>query len=374
MKRFILIILGVAGGLTCLAQPGKNGYELTGHIPGTKDGKIYLTALDENRKRDSAIIRNGAFRFTGKLEHPVQMVIFKPGLMQHPFLFFGENSKMTIVIDTIDAGKINVTGSVTQRENEFYEALMKPIHDQLGVLSILERGPAKTDPRLDDSVGRAQEKLYAIRLSQEKAFIRQYPRSYVSGYLMVKSFTGRPDPTELEEVYNALSPALKHASYGKKAVKRLKEIKEREVGTMAPDFTQMDTIGNAVSLKDFKGKYVFLDFWASWCVPCRRENQVLLVEWQQLRGKNLAIISVSADNNKKAWLDAIRKDRLNWIHVSDLSDENEVKSRYNVVSMPANFLIDPNGKIIAKNIFGEEMKRKLAEVATSPTDQPGRLD
>ncbi len=372
MEKICFSFLLLLASVSCLAQNDKNGYMITGNIKGVNTGKVYMYQLGGvNEKKDSAEIRSGKFRFVGRLKHPVQMLLSRAGTLQRPFIFFAENKSITLTIDSSDLEKTKVSGSVTQKEYEFYNALMKPIYVQLNVLSKLERGPAKTDPRLDDSVGRAQEKLYEIRIVQEKTFIMHHPGSYLSAYLMVKSFTGRPDLAELEEIYNALSPVLKQSSYAKRAAKRLKELKEREVGTMAPDFTQNDTLGNPVSLKDFKGKYVFLDFWASWCVPCRRENQVLLVEWKQHMGKNLEIISVSADDNKKAWLDAIRKDKLNWIHVSDLSDDNEVKSLYNVVSMPANFLIDPNGKIIAKNIFGEEMKRRLAEVVTN---QPGKLN
>jgi thiol-disulfide isomerase/thioredoxin len=129
---------------------------------------------------------------------------------------------------------------------------------------------------------------------------------------------------------------------------------------MATDFTQNDTSGNPISLSSFRGKYVLVDFWASWCGPCRKENPAIVQTFHKYKEKNFSIIGVSFDNSKNAWLQAIRKDGLNWTNVSDLKFfVNAVGRLYGITSIPSNFLVDPNGKIIAKDIKGKDLDSVL---------------
>jgi peroxiredoxin len=137
------------------------------------------------------------------------------------------------------------------------------------------------------------------------------------------------------------------------------------IGAMAPVFTQEDVDGKAVSLADFRGKYVLLDFWASWCGPCRRENPNVVKVYQQYNDKNFTIIGVSLDQpgKKDAWLAAIKADGLDWTQVSDLKFwDNAVAKQYGVKAIPQNYLIDPMGKIIAENLVGQELENKLREL------------
>lgn len=134
---------------------------------------------------------------------------------------------------------------------------------------------------------------------------------------------------------------------------------------MAPEFTQADTSGKAVALHDFRGKYVLVDFWASWCGPCRQENPNVVNAYNQYKDKNFTVLGVSLDRPgaKDAWLNAIHKDNLTWTQVSDLKFwDNEVARQYGIRSIPQNFLIGPDGKIVAKNIRGEALSRKVAEL------------
>ena len=130
----------------------------------------------------------------------------------------------------------------------------------------------------------------------------------------------------------------------------------------APYFAQEDTTGNKLSLSDFtrKGKYILLDFWASWCGPCREENPALRNIYKDFKNKNFTIIGISLDKSKERWIDAIKKDSLSWPQVSDLKFwENEIAKAYYLRSIPSNFLLDPNGKIIAKNVSMPELRRML---------------
>jgi peroxiredoxin len=135
------------------------------------------------------------------------------------------------------------------------------------------------------------------------------------------------------------------------------------VGRPAPDFTQNDTAGRPVSLSSFRGKYVLVDFWASWCGPCRQENPTVVAAYQKFHGKGFEIIGISLDQDEKSWKKAIRTDKLTWTHVSDLKNwNNAVAKAYGVQGVPQNFLIDPQGKIVARGLRGEDLDKKLSEI------------
>ncbi|MES2809852.1 MAG: TlpA disulfide reductase family protein, partial [Bacteroidota bacterium] len=147
--------------------------------------------------------------------------------------------------------------------------------------------------------------------------------------------------------------------------KSIDEAKVTAIGALAPDFTQPDADGKLIKLSSFKGKYVLIDFWASWCGPCRAENPNVVKAYQKYKSKNFTILGVSLDrpNDKEGWLNAVKKDGLEWTQVSDLKYwSNAAAALYYVQSIPANFLLDPNGKIIAKNLRGTDLDDKLAEV------------
>ncbi len=137
------------------------------------------------------------------------------------------------------------------------------------------------------------------------------------------------------------------------------------LGATAPEFAEADTAGKVISLSSFRGKYVLIDFWASWCGPCRRENPNVVKAYNTYKGKNFTILGVSLDrpNAKDKWLAAIHKDGLTWNHVSDLKFwDSKAAGLYAVRGIPQNFLLDPNGKIIGKNLRGEDLQNKLAEL------------
>ena len=160
-----------------------------------------------------------------------------------------------------------------------------------------------------------------------------------------------------------LTAAAKTSAYSKTLEKAIDEAKLGAIGSMAIPFSQKDTEGKLVSLASFKGKYVLVDFWASWCGPCRQENPNVVRAFNRFKAKNFTVLGISLDQDKSRWLQAIKDDGLTWTHLSDLQYwSNAVAQLYKIQSIPANMLIDPTGKIIGKNLRGEDLIQTLATI------------
>ena len=211
------------------------------------------------------------------------------------------------------------------------------------------------------------EKAYDILDIEHKKivtdYVRAHPSSYISSFEIYRNFSYNPDANQLDSLYKELDASVQSTYFGRKINDILRKAKLTAVGQSAPDFTSADANGKSVSLASFKGKYVLIDFWASWCGPCRRENPAVVKAYHQFHDKGFDILGVSLDDTRADWLEAIKKDDLSWTQASDLKGwKNDAAIEYGIQGIPMNFLLNPEGKIIAKGLRGEDLAKKLQEV------------
>lgn len=365
MKKFgVLLFIALFSLYSCKQkkqEAKKDSFTINGNIKGITAPYVYFNWSGiQNRQPDSAAVKDGKFTFTGKVSNPEMAMIFLKN-RKGGFRFYLENADINVTGDSIS--NVKITGSQSQKVFEEYQASLKSITDQRSkvIKQYMAAKKSNDQAKLKD----AQKQLEALGTKREgitKKFIGTHPDSFLSLDLLQQVSYGS-SYKELNTLYTGLDTTLQNSEKGKAFAKQLAIRQKTAIGKTAPDFTLNNVDGKPVSLSDFKGKYVLVDFWASWCGPCRAENPNVVKAYNQYKDKNFTILGVSLDSKADNWKKAIKDDGLTWTHVSDLKGwENAAAAKYGVRAIPANFLINPEGVIIGHNLRGEALEKKLAEV------------
>ena len=357
MRKLLLSI--VAASMTLAACNAQSGYKVTGTVEGMPDGKAIIatvngSSLDTLAKAD---VKNGSFEFTGNVSEPTGayiMVIGQRGAI--PFML--ENANITV-----NAGQsgLTVTGSEGQKIYDQFMAINATAQQEAMKLQ-QEYQAANGDQAKIQAIQEAYAKLMTDAQAKETELIKANPDSYVSTFVIVSSM-GQMEYEQLKERYNLLGEKAKASAQGKAIAAQIAKLESTAIGQIAPNFTITTPEGESISLYDIKGKVKLIDFWASWCGPCRGENPHVVEIYKEYHPKGLEIFGVSLDNNKEAWVKAIADDGLVWKHGSDLKGWQSAPAQlYSVSGIPHTVLLDENNKIIAKNLRGDELKQKIAEL------------
>jgi thiol-disulfide isomerase/thioredoxin len=385
MKRILMLLTVLTVIISC-NRAGKNEYIVSGTVKGIADGKtVVLEKQDEMGQfipMDTVKVKDGKFMMKGSAKEP-EIMLIQVEAIQGKVPFVLENGNIDIIVDKDSLQKSKFSGTfnndVFSKFNDDLTKFQKELQKKLMTFQNANMAKMKAAQEIKDTI--VINKLMKEYQGMQKEGMEFYikfaevnPKALLSA-LIVDSMLNDPtlDVARAKKIYASFSPELKNYKPGKSIQTKLDKIGKpltvaaaANVGSVAPDFTAKNPEGKSISLKQSLGKVTIVDFWASWCKPCRVENPNAVALYAKYHSKGLNILSVSLDKEASAWKDAIAKDNLTWNHVSNLKEfEDPIALQYGINAIPTIFVLDAKGLIIAKDIRGEELNAKIASLLGS---------
>jgi peroxiredoxin len=336
----------------------KDVFIIQGQLDGLSDEFIYLIhpASEDDQKLDTLQVKNGKFRIKSKITAP-DMYFLSSESMEQPIAVFLEPGNFKISGSLSDFSSVKVEGGALQDAYTRYNRHLKPYYEAyVDFASKAESSDVSDKEAFENEVRKLAKKYYEAALS----FLESEPVSIVTAYVISSELLYDPQIERLDKLVAQFDELVAQSRYAMIINANLASARKVMPGSKAPLFSMNDMEGNPISLEAYRGKFVLVDFWASWCKPCRMENPRMLSIFNRYKGPKFDMLGVSIDRSKDQWKEAVIADQLNWTQVID---EAEVATNaYGVVGIPANVLVGPDGEVIAKNIFGKELEAKLAEL------------
>ncbi len=365
-KIFLIIIAGI------LISCNGTGYIITGEIKGLNDGtKVFLEKQESGIAVavDTVKIEKGKFTFKGKAEEPeIHNIRFET---TGSFVLVVEKGDIKAVINKDSISMAKISGTYNNDELNKYNSLMFQIQKKMMAfqqknMTIMQEASEKNDTILVNKLRKEYAKFQDEFVLGNDKYIENNPKSFIS-VLLIEGMLGEVDAKydKITKYFNNLDSSLKETKHGKNIKTKLDALHSVDIGQKAPEFSAPNPDGKIVSLHESLGKVTIVDFWASWCGPCRQESPNFVAIYNEFHSKGLNFIGVSLDkkDEKNKWTQAIAKDKLNWVQVSNLQFwDDPIAKKYGVDGIPSTFVLDQNGVIVAKNLRGIELKAKVAEL------------
>lgn len=360
----IILLFAAIVAVNAIAQSPV--YKITGNIDGAEGVQFFLQKFVSGKiiNLDTAVVKDGTFIMGGgSVEFP-ENVLLVTADKKYRLSFYLDNSEITITGSLAYLNKAMVTGSKTQDDINSLTGSMQPLiqkyNTKNGELQAAKKsGNEAQAEQLSKEIKEIMNEADRI----QKDFIISHPASFATP-MVLQGIASSLSAADLEKIINSLDPAVAKTQIIVDLKSRIGVLKSVEIGQKAPDFTQNDPNGKPVALSSLIGKNILLvDFWAGWCAPCRAENPNVVKVYNEFKEKGFDILGVSLDRTAADWNKAIADDKLTWTHVSDIQYwKSSAAKLYGVNSIPANFLLDKNGIIIAKNLRGEDLYYKVKEL------------
>lgn len=362
MKKTLFTVAAIAFSLAaCVSTPK---FTIKGTIEGEQEGKQSNNAylLKNKDTLAQAAIVNGKFVLTGNVAEMTDAYLILEGKrMGLPVIL--ENANYTAIFNQNNPMETKIEGPANQGiVNEFMAIQGEQRMNQSRIYKEYREAYEANDTAKIRQLQEDYEKSNKESAEKQDALLKDNADTYAAAFIITNKMGGM-EAEELKAAFEQLGPNAQASERGKKIAERIDKLAAVAIGQVAPDFTLNTPEGKPLSMHSIKGKAKIIDFWASWCVPCRAENPNVVKIYKEFHKKGLEILGVSLDNDKDKWLEAIKKDNLTWNHVSDLKGwSNEAAQLYTVNGIPHMVVVDENNVIVAKNLRGDALKAKIAEM------------